>query len=452
MVSPERKPPGTRACAVALALLLLGCTSSPPADPAPRLLWIDIDAADWHDIDPLVAAGRLPNLASLVRRGMRGPLASVTRTPRAVVSLQSVSLATGTTFEKHGITEAQFFDPPTEEAFVADWESARTKVGAQYHGPVQTGMRRTPAIWNILGSRGIRVGVAGWWATWPAEPVNGYLVSSFVKNRMPWERIDDFSEARRRHLQLTFTGTVYAGGELRQTYPEDFAREIGPILERAEAVPDQEILKLLPGLALAPSRSAFFDIKWNQVANEIFCEVALQLLRKTDVQAVFVVMHGVDAAYHRDPNDLLGQYYDYIDRRLGDLLAAAGSETTVLVTSEHGTFGPTGHDRGPTNGIIVVAGKRVGTGELRGAGTLDVVPTVLALLDQAAPANLDGRVLESVFTDDARRTRRWGDVEEVEWSPPAILTSFDLSRFDRAIDDRLDRIGYPREQGREETR
>ena len=46
---------------------LCGCG---PGDPAqPRAVVIGIDSADWRLIDPLIDAGRMPNLAALRERG-----------------------------------------------------------------------------------------------------------------------------------------------------------------------------------------------------------------------------------------------------------------------------------------------------------------------------------------------------------------------------------------------
>src|SRR5262249_15158436 len=48
-------------------------------DPIPgaRLLLIGLDGADWRVIDPLLRAGRLPNMARLIRDGVRARLKSV---------------------------------------------------------------------------------------------------------------------------------------------------------------------------------------------------------------------------------------------------------------------------------------------------------------------------------------------------------------------------------------
>src|SRR5512134_3209243 len=47
------------------------------AGPRPRLVVIGIDGASWDYIDPLIEAGRLPNLARIRREGASGRLRSV---------------------------------------------------------------------------------------------------------------------------------------------------------------------------------------------------------------------------------------------------------------------------------------------------------------------------------------------------------------------------------------
>lgn len=49
------------------------------------------------------------------------------------------------------------------------------------------------------------------------------------------------------------------------------------------------------------------------------------------------------------------------------------------------------------NGIFVIRGPHVRTGTLEGASLLDVVPTILHVMGQPVPAEMDGRVLTAVF-------------------------------------------------------
>ena len=43
--------------------------------------------------------------------------------------------------------------------------------------PATAALRSVKAFWNVASEKGLRVGVVNWWASWPADPVNGWLVS-----------------------------------------------------------------------------------------------------------------------------------------------------------------------------------------------------------------------------------------------------------------------------------
>ena len=43
--------------------------------------------------------------------------------------------------------------------------------------PAGAALRSVKTFWNVASEKGLRVGVVNWWATWPAEAVNGWLVS-----------------------------------------------------------------------------------------------------------------------------------------------------------------------------------------------------------------------------------------------------------------------------------
>jgi predicted AlkP superfamily phosphohydrolase/phosphomutase len=49
------------------------------------------------------------------------------------------------------------------------------------------------------------------------------------------------------------------------------------------------------------------------------------------------------------------------------------------------------------NGIFVIKGPNVRTGELQGASLLDIAPTILHVMGQSVPVEMDGRVLSAVF-------------------------------------------------------
>ena len=151
-VPPDANAPPVRWCplAIGVAVLLAGCRSAPTE--RPRVTIIGIDGATWRVIDPLLARGELPNLARLVGRGARGPL-------RSQVPLVSpavwTTIASGVSRDKHGITD--FAVPGGRFAASTD--------------------RRVHVLWTLASAAGLRSAVIGWWVTYPAEAINGVVIS-----------------------------------------------------------------------------------------------------------------------------------------------------------------------------------------------------------------------------------------------------------------------------------
>jgi hypothetical protein len=127
----------------------LPVVDSAAASGSRALLMIGIDGGRWETIDPLLRAGRMPNLASLVARGRRGVLASIVRSASPVVW---TTIMTGQPPEVHGIT---------------DWDVA-----------ISTNRRVLP-LWSILGELGqtsYAVNVPG---SFPADRFNGGMLAGF---------------------------------------------------------------------------------------------------------------------------------------------------------------------------------------------------------------------------------------------------------------------------------
>jgi predicted AlkP superfamily phosphohydrolase/phosphomutase len=71
---------------------------------------------------------------------------------------------------------------------------ARFELGRGFYQPesevveAQSSHGRTLPLWKLLGDAGHTVGVVGFWNTWPAYPVNGFLVSSRMSSPRSWSR------------------------------------------------------------------------------------------------------------------------------------------------------------------------------------------------------------------------------------------------------------------------
>ncbi|HXU11606.1 MAG TPA: alkaline phosphatase family protein, partial [Candidatus Binatia bacterium] len=93
-----------------------------------RVLLLGLDGADWGTIDPLLSAGRLPNLARLIENGARGPLRSY---DPMISPLLWTTMVTGVGPDAHGVADFQALDPATGRRV-----------------PISSRFRRVKALWN----------------------------------------------------------------------------------------------------------------------------------------------------------------------------------------------------------------------------------------------------------------------------------------------------------------
>lgn len=141
-------------------LLLLSACSGGGDRPPGRVVLLGLDAADPVVIAGLRERGELPHFDRLYRAGYAADL-NVTEpifSPRIWTTI-----FTGFTAEKHGI-----------ESFTRPAGDDGKRV------PVTSNLRRKRTVWDILSEAGRTVGVVGQWVTWPAEEVNGFLLSSYT--------------------------------------------------------------------------------------------------------------------------------------------------------------------------------------------------------------------------------------------------------------------------------
>ncbi len=368
---------------IALLMLVIGpglrsrarpSFSGPPGEThaeMPRILVIGVDGCDWEMLGPLVEAGELPNFQRLMERGWHGPL--LTAEPMISPRIWT-TIATGRVPEKHGIL-----------GFV-DLNGV----------PVNAGMRRAPALWEIVSGYGGVVGVTGWYVTWPADDVNGFVVSDRVHSLL------------RGPLQLLHTIQGEPTNERLGSFGS-FAFDPGyKRLEKSDKRYQQ-------------NRIVDEPLRWGYLRDEIYSTVADFFIPQYDPNFSAVYLRGIDFVQHffwqysdpgpfetvapadvRSYGDVIPNYYRYTDRLLGRLLESVGDDTNILLVSDHG-FQPrlngnpsmpqlTGmHDK---HGVVIGAGPAFRTlGPFGDATILDIAPTCLAVLGLAVPDDMDGRVL-----------------------------------------------------------
>ena len=316
-----------------------------------KVLLIGVDAASWNLVLPLVKAGKLPNIKRLMANGVCGNLTTIDPTLSPVIW---TCVATGKVKEKHGI-----------DGFVTEIEGKEI--------PLTSNMRKAKAIWNILSAQGKSVSVVGWWNTWPAEQVNGTMISSYVKERIRLGK-----------------GYIYPDIP-HQTYPPELIDEIRPLLQSGEKEGQEIFHRIFDGISesmLNPTlKRVLENIRLNCIRDETFTQISLYLQKSYAPDFLTVYLGGVDNVGHRfwkymQPNALnfqvsrkeqevfgsiIPNYYQYIDQAIGRLVDGCTKNTMIVIVSDHGmraTFsygedGNTGTHRGDDPGIFIISGTNI---------------------------------------------------------------------------------------------
>jgi predicted AlkP superfamily phosphohydrolase/phosphomutase len=367
----------------------------------PRLILIGLDGATWDLLDPMIEAGRLPNLARLRRDGVHGPLRSML--PSLSPALWT-TIATGKRPEVHGITDF----------FRVDEKGRKV--------PVDQTLRRARTFWEVLGDSGRTSCIVYWWNTWPAAPIRGALVSDYlfysrnaIQNARPVERAELLARA---------------------AYPPELApllarrleeaAELSPDLVRSIVDFDDEAMRsFLEGvesrLGEARTTNSLSVLKAKLIESEFHRTIGLDLVTRTHFDFWVYYSKGIDATGHAfwrffepdapfyanqpaRPEDIalygevIPRFYQYEDRNVGRVLERAGPETWVLVVSDHGHHAG-GHEDGP-DGVMIFSGPGVRCGErVEGVRIEDVAPLVLHLFDVPVGEDLSGRVPTELFTE-----------------------------------------------------
>ena len=131
-----------------------------PSTPKRKVAVFGLDGITFDLLRPWLDEGRLPNLASVLERGTSGPLRS---TIPPVSASAWASFFTGTNPGKHGMVD---FTYPATNGYEIKVSNSRT--------------RSAPALWEIVGNAGGKVGVVSMPMTYPPQPVNGFMLCSFL--------------------------------------------------------------------------------------------------------------------------------------------------------------------------------------------------------------------------------------------------------------------------------
>lgn len=364
-----------------------------------RVIWLGLDGLDFELLDRLVAEGKMRNWQKLAAEGYTAQLASFMPVLSPVIW---TSAATGVGPDIHRVLDFQEVEPKTGR-----------KV------PVSGHSRAVPAVWNLASAAGRKVGVVGWWATHPAEEVNGFFVSDHVSPLL-YERLPQSAVAFPPALADGVAQVVARDGVVSNAE-----------LERFVAAPPGEIAKArasgvgMENPIVAVSRIIGQTRVYHRIARDLYDrnrpDLMALYLQGTDeiahVMAPYTApkMACVTEEDYRRYHRAVPEYYALVDKVLGQWMRRAQEDgATLLVHSDHGF--KWGADRTcerssqnwntaaywhRLDGVLAASGPRVAKTTQRGkASVFDVAPTVLALLGLPPDRAMRGKVVRA-FRDVA---------------------------------------------------
>src|SRR5437762_2050704 len=141
-------------CLLLAALPVMAAEYPASMDKKPRVVVIGVNGMEWDIIRPLLLKGEMPNMASLIKRGVYGKLKTLDA-PNCPKVYTTVFTST----------------PPAENGVTGFLVRGIT---------ANTNMLKQEPVWSILSKHGVSVGMANVPATFPVMPVNGYMVSGML--------------------------------------------------------------------------------------------------------------------------------------------------------------------------------------------------------------------------------------------------------------------------------
>lgn len=348
----------------------------------------------------------MPHLQRLIERGVRCNLKTLE--PRLSPLLWS-SIATGKGADQHGILN--FVEPKP------DGQGLRL---------IQSTTRRTKALWNMFSQSGLRTHVVGWYASHPAEPIQGIIVSNALPEDSETDLDPDvihFQDTPLDFIELVRSKPVIGAEQMSMWLPR--FRELAPH--------DDHYLKgLIQKMTHAHHIAQISE--W-LLTNDPW-DVSMVFFDTIDTMGHdFMAFRPPKLSYVSDKHfklfsGVMDAVYEWHDQVLGRMLAHTNENTNIVIVSDHGfqhgPGRPATQQLSPekrmemeaswhrTFGIWAAAGPQFRrTNEQHSMSLMDVAPTLLAICGLPAGQDMPGRVMEDWLIPDSFP----GRIQS--WDPPA---------------------------------
>jgi hypothetical protein len=288
-----------------------------------RVFILGFDALDWLVYEEVARTHPLPNLKKVRDGGAWGNLLSI---EPLISPLIWTTMVTGVTPDRHGIMDFLVKNPETGEEV-----------------PVTSWMRRVPALWNMCTSSGLSSGFIGWFASFPAEEVDGFIVSDRVAYHMfdpAWQRGERDDTA----AGLTYPPGLHRGIAGLVAAPEDVTDMVslyvdGPVGRLGREFDPADPLSSLR-LIISAYRS-YEGIMKNVYTAERPDLFGIYFEFTDSVCHLFMrymepAMPGTEAEDAKRYRYGVHRAYVEADRILGDVLDMLDDSTLLIIMSDHG--------------------------------------------------------------------------------------------------------------------
>jgi hypothetical protein len=330
----------------------------------PRILLYGVDGMDWGALRRFWAEGGCPTFHALALRGATAAL----HTPYGASPMVWTSIATGRRVERHGV---RGFGTPSQQ-------------------------RKVKALWNLLTDAGLPSVWIGWWATAPAEPIRGVMISNqaIPQDGTHLRVVSDPAIARARQViapaarSADLMGRIAAAGAHYATRPGHGTVDFRYRWDGAFA----SVAKYL----VATERWQVFSLYVRMV--DVISHLYNNGLYKFDPAAK--VMRRVPGTDEAKSWAMVREAYTTADADLAALLELIPDRDhlIVVVVSDHGFhWDGWAHSTQPVpDGVLIINGPGIAPAEISDASIFDVLPTLLALERLPLSRELPGHILPGI--------------------------------------------------------
>jgi hypothetical protein len=375
---------------------------------------LGIDGLESSMTGRMLSEGRMPHLKALLAHSARAPL---TVEPQQVPAIVWTTIATGRGPEVHGIlaTGSRRLPgmrrplPIEPGPFSSALTQATDLLRLTRRQPPTSVLRGAKTFWNVASEKGLRVGVLNWWATWPAEEVNGYIVTDRAFFKVGHDEPSD-----------------------RDVYPPDLLSQLRGPLSKQASPPEEE-----------PSAARAID--------QFYLQASL-LLREGARPAIEAVhLPGLDILtmlklLEPEPRGLselharledIETYHELVDSLIEAWVRTQKDDEVLVLVGDPGRYARRTTDQ--PQGLLIFAGRDIKPQSLPPATERDILPTLMHLVGLPVSRELDGRVIVQAFAAEFRATH---PVRFVAGYGRRVTPRSAESRFDPEIVERLRSLGY----------